>query len=260
MAGSPPFQLPDEDADAPQRRADRQGLPVEAEQQQRLRAEEGRGDQGGQLLGAERADQRSSRSPSPSNPQPDRGKEQRSSDLNNPSPRRDAARPCASHQPNAVVMKRGETAWEVHRAGRSRQVLLFKGVPASGDVLACWSVQAAVSKRERATSKRRAGSCSRRPGSSLRSSGLSFSSERCGSHGMAWSSTRRALLRCSYQRAGDLERSVDRRGAPGDRGASVVDGRRAPKRQRTRLSGGTHPFGRIGVAMRRHLASDRNGT
>jgi 8-oxo-dGTP pyrophosphatase MutT (NUDIX family) len=69
----------------------------------------------------------------------------------------------------------------------------------------------------------------------------------------------RALLRCSYQRAGDLERSVDRRGAPGDRGASVVDGRRAPKRQRTRLSGGAHPFGRIGVAMRRPLASDRNG-
>jgi len=114
------------------------------------------------------------------------------------------------------------------------------------------SVQAAVSKRERATSRRRAGSCSRRPGSSLRRACRSRAN---GAVHMGWRGVRpdRALLRCSYQRVGDLERSVDRRGAPSDRGASVVDGRRAPKRQRTRLSGGAHPFGRIGVAMRRPL-------
>src|SRR5215217_2690107 len=48
--------LADEDADAPQGRADRQGVAVEAEQKQRLGTEEGRGDQGGQLLGGERAE------------------------------------------------------------------------------------------------------------------------------------------------------------------------------------------------------------
>jgi hypothetical protein len=121
------------------------------------------------------------------------------------------------------------------------------------------SVQAAVSKRERLRAGGAPGSCSRRPGSSQRSSGLSFSSERCGTHGMAWSSTRPSTTSLFVPACGDLERSVHRRGASGDRGASVVDGRRAPKRQRTRLSGGAHPFGRIGVAMRRPLASDRNG-
>jgi hypothetical protein len=94
----------------------------------------------------------------------------------------------------------------------------------------------------------------------LRSSGLSFSSERCGSHGMAWSSTRPSTTSLFVPACRRSRAIVDRRGAPGDRGASVVDGRRAPKRQRTRLSGGAHPFGRIGVAMRRPLASDRNGT
>ena len=120
------------------------------------------------------------------------------------------------------------------------------------------SVQAAVSKRERLRAGGAPGSCSRRPGSSLRRACRSRAN---GAVHMGWRGVRpdRALLRCSYQRVGDLERSVDRRGASGDRGASVVDGRRAPKRQRTRLSGGAHPFGRIGVAMRRPLASDRNG-
>ena len=148
-------------------------------------------------------------------------------------------------KPAPAMMKRGETVCEVHRAGRSRQGLAVQGwgVPASGDVLACWfcpggglETGEGYEQAARRELFEETGIVAEELGPVVLERTVRFTWD-----GVEFEPDR-ALLRCSYQRAGDLERSVDRRGAPGDRGASVVDGRRAPKRQRTRRSGGAHPL------------------
>jgi 8-oxo-dGTP pyrophosphatase MutT (NUDIX family) len=159
------------------------------------------------------------------------------------------------------MMKRGETVCEVHRAGRSRQGLAVQGVPASGDVLACWfcpggglETGEGYEQAARRELFEETGIVAEELGPVVLERTVRFTWD-----GVEFDQTEHYfVVRTSVQ-----EISSDRwtdRGAPSDRGASVVDGRRAPKRQRTRLSGGAHPFGRIGVAMRRPLASDRNGT